>query len=205
MGTFCDVGYLNCNSLKEFLPVDLDIGVYLLIDLEGWWFSFKDKRSDHVFVLTGNTQRRMNQLIREAEPADKDAIQSLYQALCPGAPVNVLPERILELKNDPNNFLLVHEIEGEITGTVFLTVCLSPMFGFQPYGVIEYFIVNEKYRRQGIGSQLTDHVTQLCREKKCTRIILISNDHRKAAHALYESKGFSSTGKVGYVKYLNRK
>lgn len=144
-------------------------------------------------------------MIREAEPADKDAIQSLYRELCPDAPVNVLPERIIELKDNPNNFLLVHEIEGKITGTVFLTICLSPMFGFQPFGAIEYFIVDEEFRRQGIGGQLTDYVIQLCRDKKCTRIMLISNDHRKAAHALYESKGFSSAGKIGYVKYLNRK
>jgi GNAT superfamily N-acetyltransferase len=145
------------------------------------------------------------EMIREAEPADKDAIQSLYKALCPDAPVYVLPERITELKQDPHNYLFVHENEGTISGTVFLTICPSPMFGFQPFGLIEYFIVDEKYRGQGIGNQLTDHVIQVCRDKKCTRIVLISNDHRKAAHALYESKGFSSSGKVGFVKYLNRK
>jgi GNAT superfamily N-acetyltransferase len=144
-------------------------------------------------------------MIREAETTDKDAIQSLYRALCPDVPVNVLPERIVELRNDPNNFLFVYEMEGKVTGTVFLTICLSPMFGFQPFGLIEYFIVDENYRRQGIGSQLTDHVIQVCRDKKCTRIILLSNDHRHAAHAFYVSKGFSSSGKVGFVKYLNRK
>jgi GNAT superfamily N-acetyltransferase len=144
-------------------------------------------------------------MIREAEPTDRDAIQSLYQALCPDAPVKVLPERIAELKKDPHNSLFVYEIDENITGTVFLTICPSPMFGFQPFGLIEYFIVAENYRRQGIGSQLTDHVIQVCRDRKCTRIILLSNDHRKAAHAFYESKGFSSSGKVGFVKYLNRK
>jgi GNAT superfamily N-acetyltransferase len=144
-------------------------------------------------------------MIREAETTDRDAIHSLYQALCPDAPVKVLPERIAELKADPNNFLFVYEMDGNITGTVFLTICLSPMFGFQPFGLIEYFIVAENNRRQGVGSQLTDHVIQVCRDKKCTRIILLSNDHRQAAHAFYESKGFSSSGKVGFVKYLNRK
>lgn len=144
-------------------------------------------------------------MIREAEPRDRDDIQRLYQALCPDAPVRVLPERIAALNEDPNNFLYVYEVEGKIAGTVLLTVILSPMFGTQDFGLIEYFIVDQNYRRQGIGSKLTEHVIQVCRARKCTRIILLSNDHRQEAHAFYESMGFDSTGKVGFVKYLNRK
>lgn len=143
-------------------------------------------------------------MIRKAEPKDKDAIQLLYQALCPNAPVRVLPERIEELKKDLNNFLYVYEMTGNIVGTVFLTICLSPMFGTQDFGLIEYFIVDQNYRRQGIGSKLTDHVIQICRERKCTRIILLSKDNRQEAHAFYESKGFNGFGKTGFVKYLNR-
>lgn len=48
-------------------------------------------------------------MIREAERMDKDAIQSLYKFLCPNDPVNVLPERIEQIKNDQNNFLFVYE------------------------------------------------------------------------------------------------
>lgn len=143
-------------------------------------------------------------MIREAEPRDRDTIRCLYQALCPGAPVRVLPERIVEIKEDPNNFLFVAEVDGKIAGTVLLTVILSPMFGTQDFGLVEYFIVDQNYRRQGIGRKLTEHVIQVCRARKCTRIILLSNDHRKEAHAFYESMGFDCAGKVGFVKYLNR-
>jgi GNAT superfamily N-acetyltransferase len=45
----------------------------------------------------------------------------------------------------------------------------------------------QHYRRQGIGRRLTEHLIQVCRARKCTRIILLSNDHRKEAHAVYES------------------
>ncbi len=143
-------------------------------------------------------------MIREAEPRDRDAIQQLYQALCPDAPVRVLPERITALKEDPNNFLFVYEDDGKIIGTILLTIILSPIFGTQDFGLLEYFIVDQNHRRQGIGSKLTEHGIQVCRERKCTRIILLSNDHRKEAHAFYESMGFDGTGKVGFVKYLNR-
>ena len=143
-------------------------------------------------------------MIREAEPRDRDAIQLLYQALCPGTPVRVLPERIAELKQDANNFLFVDEVDGKIAGTVLLTVILIPIFGTQDFGLIEYLIVDQNFRRQGIGRRLTGHVTQVYRARKCTRIILLSNDHRKKAHACYESMGFDCSGKVGFVKYLNR-
>ncbi|MGE5605718.1 MAG: GNAT family N-acetyltransferase [Bacteroidota bacterium] len=65
-------------------------------------------------------------------------------------------------------------------------------------------IVDQNYRRQGIGRRLMEHVVQVCRARKCTRIILLSNDHRKEAHAFYKSIGFDCSGKVGFVKYLNR-
>jgi N-acetylglutamate synthase-like GNAT family acetyltransferase len=144
-------------------------------------------------------------MIREAKVKDREEIQALYKELCPDAPVNVLPARLVEIKNDSNNFLFVYESEGNIVGTVFLTICLSPMFGLQPFGVIDYFIVNEKYRKQGIGSKLTDHVIQVCKEKKCTRIMLISNNDRKEAQEFYKRKGFVSSGKTGFINYLNRK
>ena len=143
-------------------------------------------------------------MIREAEPRDRDAIQRLYQALCPDAPVRVLPERVGEIREDPNNFLFVDEVDGKIAGTVLLTIILSPIFGTQDFGLIEYFIVDQNYRRQGIGRRLTEHVIAVCRARKCTRIILLSNDHRKGAHAFYERMGFDCSGKVGFVKYLNR-
>jgi GNAT superfamily N-acetyltransferase len=144
-------------------------------------------------------------MIREAEPQDQEAIQSLYRILAPEAPVKVLAEKIAEIKNDPHNFLFVDETEGNVWGTIFLTICLSPMFGGQPFGVIEYFVVDEKCRRQGIGSQLIDYVIAVCREKKCTRVILLCSAERQAAHAFYEVKGFDGLAKKGFVKYLNRK
>ena len=80
---------------------------------------------------------------------DRDAIQNLYKTLCPNDPVNVHPERIEQIKKDQNNFLFVCEEAGTILGTVFFAICLSPMYGFQPFGVVENFVVDEKYRGQG--------------------------------------------------------
>ena len=143
-------------------------------------------------------------MIREAEAADGDAIQSLYRDLCPNAPVKVLPERIEQIRNDPNNFLYVSEEDGNIYGTVFFTVCLSPLFGWQPFGVVENFVVEGQRRAQGIGTALIDHIFRVGREKHCFAIKLLSSSFRRDAHRFFENHGFNSTDKKAFIKYLNR-
>lgn len=143
-------------------------------------------------------------MIREAEPKDQAAIQHLYEILAPGAPVKVFPERIEEIRKDPNQFLFVYEENGVVLGTVMLVICLSAMFGAQPFGLIEHFVVDEKSRHQGIGGKLTDYALQVYRAKKCTRVMLLSNADRREAHRFYERKGFDGSQKKGFVNYLNR-
>ncbi len=143
-------------------------------------------------------------MIREAEAGDQIALQHLYKILCPDAPVHVLPERIEQIKADPHNFLFIYEADGNIMGTVFLTICPCPMFGFQPFGVVENFIVDEGYRGQGVGKKLLEHIFATSRANKCTAIKLLSSSHREAAHRFFERNGFDGSAKKGFVKYLNR-
>ncbi len=143
-------------------------------------------------------------MIREAEAIDKDAIQNLYKDLCPNSPVRVLSERIEQIRNDPNNFLYVYEEDGNILGTVFFTVCLSPLFGWQPFGVVENFVVDDKHRGQGIGAALINHVFLVGRENKCFSVKLLSSSFREDAHRFFVKNGFNSTDKKAFIKYLNR-
>jgi GNAT superfamily N-acetyltransferase len=143
-------------------------------------------------------------LIREAEARDKDAIQFLYQVLCPHAPVRVLSERIEQIRKDPTNFVYIYEDDGKVLGTVFFTFCLSPMYGWQPFGVAENFIVDERYRGQGIGGLLINHVFQIARENKCFAVKVFSGSSREKAHQFFEKNGFNSGDKRAFIKYLNR-
>lgn len=143
-------------------------------------------------------------MIREAETMDREAIQKLYKSLCPNDLVNVLPERIEQIKKDQHNFLFVCEESGNILGTVFFTICLSPMYGFQPFGVVENFVVDEKYRGQGIGTALINHIFKIGRENKCFVVKLLSSSFREDAHRFFEKNGFNGTDKKGFIKYLNR-
>lgn len=141
-------------------------------------------------------------MIREATAEDRDAVQRLYEALCPGEPIRVLPERIAEIRNNPDAFLLVAERAGTVEATVFLTICPDPMFGRQPFGVIENVVVDEAVRGLGIGSGLMGYVEQLCRERGCFKIMLLSSSKRLRAHRFFAALGYSDTVSKGFKKYL---
>ena len=143
-------------------------------------------------------------MIREAKAGDQEAIENLYRNLCPNAPVRVLPERIEQIRNDPYNFLYVDEEDGHILGTVFLTVCLSPLFGTQPFGVMENFVVDEEHRGRGIRGALIHHIFDVGRAHKCFSVKLLSSSFREEAHRFFEKNGFNSKDKKAFVKYLNR-
>ncbi|SEB50665.1 GNAT family N-acetyltransferase [Paenibacillus sp. GP183] len=141
-------------------------------------------------------------MIREAIPQDRDVIQHLYEVLCPDEPINVLPERIAEINNDTNNFLYVYDVDGQVKATVFLSFFLDPMFGLQPYALVENIVVDDSVRGRGIGKKLLDHIDMVCREQNCTKIMLLSNSFRVDAHKFFEANGFNGTVSKGFKKYL---
>lgn len=143
-------------------------------------------------------------MIREAGSQDKEALEKLYRMLSPGAPVKVLPEQIEAIRQAPHQFLFIYEADGKVAGTVMLIIGLSAMFGTQPFGLMEYLAVNEASRRQGIGTRLVEFAIGFCREKQCTRLILLSGAARQDAHRFYERLGFDGSAKKGFIMYLNR-
>ena len=60
---------------------------------------------------------------------------------------------------------------------------------------IPELIVQEKYRRKGIGKLLIHACINLAKKKKCHRIRLESGNNRKESHKFYESLGFEYSAK----------
>jgi N-acetylglutamate synthase-like GNAT family acetyltransferase len=143
--------------------------------------------------------------VRRAQQRDAPSIEALYRLLVPGDNnVSVDPKHVAALENDPSNQLLVVEIGGIVAGSAFLTVCLDPMYGFQPYGVIENVVVLPVLRRHGVGAALMNAIEQAARAARCTKLMLLSSRSRSDAHAFFIRVGFDGERKRGFVKYLNR-
>ena len=143
--------------------------------------------------------------VRRAQRRDAVAVESLYRLLVPGDPnISVAPDRIAALESDPTNHLLVAEVNGTVSGSAFLTICLDSMYGFQPYGVVENVIVIPAARGAGVGAALMSEVERAARDAQCTKLMLLSSQSRTDAHQFFLRVGFDGERKRGFVKYLNR-
>ena len=145
---------------------------------------------------------------REAERADAEHVQLLYRQLIQNfanpSEVDVTPGRIEEIRTNPNNFLFLLETENRICGTAFITLCLDPMHGRQPYALLENVIIDAYDRGKGYGQRLMRYIEGFCSEKRCSKVMLLSNNQRKDAHQFFRECGFSSETKVGFVKYMKQ-
>lgn len=138
--------------------------------------------------------------IRQATPADAPQIKELYRLLVPGSPVSVLPARLAQLHASVDVHLAVAELNGLVVGTALLCLCPDPMYGMQPFGVVENIVVLQSVRGFGIGSSLLAYIEHLAYEADCSKLMLASGTDRTEAHMFFERSGFAPS-KIGFVKY----
>ena len=91
---------------------------------------------------------------------------------------------------DPNNELIVAEIEGGIVG--FLQVTFIPYLTYQGRwrALIESVRIDKRYRGQGIGRQLFEYAIQMARDRNCHVVQLTTDKKREGALHFYLSLGF---------------
>ena len=142
-------------------------------------------------------------MIRQAVPEDRAAIQRLYELLCPWEPVRVIASRIEQIQEDASHFLLVHETDGKVNGSVFLSFCLNPMFGTLPFAVVENLIVDPQHQGGGIGRRLIQAVEDIARENRCTKLMLLADQLSEEAQRFFGLNGYASENTVGFQKKLN--
>jgi len=142
-------------------------------------------------------------LIRQAVPEDRAAIQRLYQSLCPGEPVRVIASRIEQIAEDPTHFLLVHQTEGKVDGTVFLSFCPDPMFGTLPFTVVENIIVDPQSENiSGTLHDLMNAVEKLAREQRSTKVMVMSGVSNAQTQSLFQSLGYDGDVTRLFKKHL---
>lgn len=137
---------------------------------------------------------------RKATVADAQAIADLYKELVPNAPIRVLPERIAEIANDKNTYLVVCDVDKNIIATALVALCNDVMFGRQPFAIIENVIVSTDYQRKGIGKALMNYIEQFCLASDCSKIMLLSSSDNHSAHDFYAAMGYDSNSKLGFIK-----
>ena len=94
---------------------------------------------------------------------------------------------------DPNQYLMVVELEEEIVGTCHLTLIPSLTFIGSTRMQIEAVRVDESYRGQNIGEWMIQQAISYGKLRGALIFQLTSNKIREEAIKFYEKLGFEST------------
>lgn len=142
----------------------------------------------------------LSPLIRPATPEDGFGLSELLDLL--GYPCS--PEeaagRVLALREDANQSLMVADIKGSLVGLVACDLSY-----YLPLGAstcrITALAVGESAQRQGVGRLLLREAEALARAAGAVRVELTSANQRLAAHEFYRACGYSE-GAMRFVKRL---
>ena len=130
----------------------------------------------------------MNVNIREAKMKDFEQINELMQDLL-GDPIFKRKKVFDEALSSENYIPLVAEVNGDIVG--FLDIWHFPDVGHgATLGVIENFIVSERYRKMGIGGKLLEEGVEIAKKQKFHELHVWTEFKNRNAIKMYKKNGF---------------
>ena len=94
------------------------------------------------------------------------------------------------LARDPNNRLLIAEINGEIVGTLQITFIHGLSRQGAKRALLEAVRVASLHRGKGFGEQIVREAVEMARREGCAMVQLTTDKSRKDAHRFYERLGF---------------
>jgi len=145
--------------------------------------------------------------VRAAEPHDIEAIlalmaeDSMHYYDEPTTVTERQRAAFDEISNDPNQDLVVGELDGRVVCTAQLTWMRMLAADGGLYCQVEAVRTAADFRGKGIGATLMNCIETEARQRGAARIQLTSNRHRTRAHSFYEELGFTDSH-IGMKKYL---
>ncbi|WP_437815788.1 N-acetyltransferase family protein [Sorangium sp. So ce1078] len=136
--------------------------------------------------------------VRRATEADLPAVVRLFSIQeegivktdHPGPPLDPrYREALAAIAEDPNNALLVAEVEGRVAGAFHLTIIQYVANRGGRVAQVENVIVDPSLRSRGVGEAMMRWAIDEAR-RGCFRVQLTSNKVRRRAHRFYERLGF---------------
>jgi GNAT superfamily N-acetyltransferase len=138
-------------------------------------------------------------IIRRAERADLPGVVRLFATpddgnVKPddaGPPLDLRYEAALEaIARDPNNMLMVAELDGAIAGVFHLTFIQYVAYRGGVVAQIENVVVDPALRGRGLGERMMRWAIDEARRRGAHRVQLTTNKVRTRAHRFYQRLGF---------------
>lgn len=106
---------------------------------------------------------------------------------------------------DPHYFIVIGK---DSANTVIASACvyLLPMIRRGNYiAYVEYIVVSQALRGQGIGTQLMRYLIEVCHSKNIDAIKLFSRTTSKQAHSFYSNLGFTQPNYGFTLELINKR
>jgi GNAT superfamily N-acetyltransferase len=97
------------------------------------------------------------------------------------------------IQADPNQELIVAELEGEVIGTLQLMYLPSLSYQGGTRAQVESVRVAQGLRGKGIGAEMMKWAIERARQHGCHMMQLTSHKSRTDAHRFYEKLGFTKS------------
>jgi GNAT superfamily N-acetyltransferase len=132
--------------------------------------------------------------IRELLVSDLDPLLALYAELHPDdepLPARARVEAIYSgMLRDPSQIHLGAFSEGTLASACSATVIPSLTRGARPYALIENVVTGARFRRRGLASAVMRRLIDMCWERDCYKVMLMSALRRTEIHGFYDALGF---------------
>lgn len=131
--------------------------------------------------------------IETCRSSDFSAVLELLRQLWPTKTID--PEAVQKVFDraleSNNQVYLCARIKDKLIGFASLTI-KNNLWQEGALGHIDELVIDNAFRKRGIGKALLQGLIVTAQKKGCRRIELDSAFHRKEAHAFYESQGFEN-------------
>lgn len=97
------------------------------------------------------------------------------------------------IASEPNNDLVVAEVDGAVAGVFQLTFVPGMSYQGRWRAMIEAVRVDRDHRSRGIGRRMMLWAIERARKRGCVMVELSSNAGRRDAHRFYERLGFTAS------------
>lgn len=146
---------------------------------------------------------------RLAQRADLEAIVAMLASDVMGRQRETAPPPLLggyaqafaQIDQDPNNELIVAELDGQLIATSQLTYIPNLTHRGSWRALIEAVRVADGFQGRRIGEQLMRFLITRAQARGCNLVQLTSDKQRRDAHRFYERLGFTASHE-GYKLWL---
>jgi GNAT superfamily N-acetyltransferase len=138
---------------------------------------------------------------RDAKPEDLPFIVGLYVEdsviQTDDDPAQAMDQPYLDalaaIKADPNQVLVVAELDGDRVGTIQVTFVPGLNRRGMWKGLLEGVHISAAHRSKGLGAEMVDWALARCKARGCGMAQLTSNKKRLDAHRFYERLGWKKS------------